>query len=298
VARSCRSVLAQTWRPLELLVVDDGSGDNTPEVLESLYPEARDAGVRYHWRTVPNGGPGAARNDAMSGALGDYFAFLDDDDLWAPDKLEVQMAAMLANPQAGASFTQFIHEGSPDQPKPRPEQMQDGWVFESLCRGTTRAHLQTFLVTRQAVLESGPFAPLYNFEDTEFMLRLALRVPFVAVPRVLTTICTPGQTTVSREAGLEGDLRRDELKLRVLREFAAAHSQQERYSQPALDALRARVYDEHIKHLIWLGRVGQARQAHAEAIAACGPHEALLKLRRKLLRARVAGWFGLKLKKP
>lgn len=298
VARSCRSVFAQTHRPLELIVVDDGSGDETPRVLQSLHAEAEAAGVKYHWRTEPNGGPGRARNAGMGLGLGDYFAFLDDDDLWMPGKVAVQVAAMQARPEAGASFTRFVHEGSATAPKPRTHQMQDGWVFESLCAGTTRAHMQTLMVTRKAVLETGEFEPLYNFEDTEFMLRLALKFPFVAVPEVLTTICTPGQATVSRQAGLEGDLKRDAGKLEVLRKFAQAHGNESRFSMPALSLLRSRIYDEHIKHLIWLGRVTQARQAWHEAVAACGPHENLMRLRGKLVRARIAGWFGLRLKKP
>lgn len=298
VARSCRSVFAQTHRPLELIVVDDGSGDDTPKVLESLRQEADAAGVKYQWRTETNGGPGRARNAAISLGQGEYFAFLDDDDLWRPEKVAAQVAAMQARPEAGASFTQFVHEGSEGTPKPRPEQMVDGWVFDSLCAGTTRAHMQTLMVTRKAMLEVGPFAPLYNFEDSEFMLRLALQFPFVAVPRVLTTICTPGQATVSREAGLEGDLKRDAGKLETLRKFEQQHGTAMRFSLPALNQLRARIYDEHIKHLIWLGRVAQARQAHAEALEVCGPHDNLMRLRGKLRRARLAGWFGIRLKKP
>lgn len=298
VGRSCRSVFAQTHRPLELIVIDDGSGDDTPQVLTALRDEAQAAGVRYAHFTVANGGPGKARNAGIERATGEYLAFLDDDDLWLPHKVATQLAAMQAQPAAGASFTQFIHEGSPDTPKPRPEQMKDGWVFETLCRGETRSHLQTFMVTRRAVNECAPFAPLFNFEDTEFMLRLALKFPFVAVPQVLTTICTPGQATVSREAGLEGDLKRDRLKLDVLRDFGRAHEHEERFSRPALDVLLARIYDEHIKHLIWLGRVKEARAAHDEALAACGTQEVLQKLKGKLARARIAGWFGIKLKKP
>lgn len=298
VARSCRSVFAQTHRPLELIVVDDGSGDETPSVLEALHAEAEAAGVKYYWRTEPNGGPGRARNAAIGLGLGDYFAFLDDDDLWMLDKVATQVAAMQAQPEAGVSFTQFVHEGSEGTPKPRPEQMRDGWVFDSLCAGTTRAHMQTLMVTRQAMLEAGRFEPLYNFEDTEFLLRVSLLFPFVAVPKVLTTICTPGQATISREAGLEGDLKRDAGKLEVLRKFEQQHGTAVRFSLPALNQLRARIYDEHIKHLIWLGRVAQARQAHTEALAACGPQENLLRLRVKLRRARVAGWFGIRLKKP
>lgn len=298
VAKSCRSVFAQSWRPLELIVIDDGSGDETPQVLEALRPEAEAAGVALHVRTVINGGPGLARNAAMEMAQGEFFAFLDDDDLWKPHKLTTQVAAMLQRPEAGASFTQFVHESSEDRPKPGPGQLADGWVFDSICRGLTRVHLQTLMIRRSAWQAVGGFAALFNFEDSEFALRLALQFPFVAVPQPLTVICTPAGGTVSRDAGLEGDLKRDRLKLDVLAEFARKHAGSARFSTTALNALRARVHDEHIKHLIWLGRVAQARQAWKTAMSECGNDERLAALKGKLARARLAGWFGLRLKKP
>jgi hypothetical protein len=60
----------------------------------------------------------------------------------------------------------------------------------------------------------------------------------------------------------------------------------------------ARVYDEHIKHFIWLGRVEEARLAWDEAIKECGEQPILAALKRKLKRATLAGWFGRRLKKP
>ena len=60
----------------------------------------------------------------------------------------------------------------------------------------------------------------------------------------------------------------------------------------------ARVYDEHIKHFIWLGRVDEARKAWDDAIKECGDQPQLAGLKGKLKRATVAGWFGRRLKKP
>lgn len=295
--RSVGSVLAQDYRPLELIVVDDSSGDSTPEMLAGFATLAQAAGVEYRWCTVPNGGPGPARNHAMKLAQGDYFAFLDDDDAWLPGKITRQVAAMQAEPDAGASFTRFVHVGKEDRPKPSAESMQDGWVFESLCTGSTRAHIQTLMISRAAFVATGGFGALRQWEDTEFELRLALLAPFVAVPDVLTVI-TPAPDSISREAGLEGDLRRDREKLDFLAQFVAAHGRHPRFSMMAAQTLRARIYDEHIKHLLWLGRVREARAAHEQAMSECGPHPLLQRLRRKLLRARVAGWFGLRVRRP
>jgi len=98
LAPTVESILAQTTPPLEVIVVDDGSQDDTRAVCER-FP----APVRYVWRA--NGGPSAARNMGMRAAQGEYIAFLDADDLWEPDKLEVQLALHAAHPEIGWSIT-------------------------------------------------------------------------------------------------------------------------------------------------------------------------------------------------
>jgi hypothetical protein len=62
--------------------------------------------------------------------------------------------------------------------------------------------------------------------------------------------------------------------------------------------LRARIYDEHIKHLLWLGRIDEARAAWSDALRECGDQPLLRKLKGKLSRARIAKAFGRKLQKP
>ncbi|MCB9935652.1 MAG: glycosyltransferase family 2 protein [Planctomycetes bacterium] len=295
--RSLGSVLRQTYRPLELVVIDDGSGDDTPDVLESFSERARQAGVEYTWFSKQNGGPAQARNAGMERAKGELLAFLDDDDRWYPQKLETQLALMRTHPQAGVSFTRYVHEGKENQPKPKPEQMRDGWVFETLCSGQTRAHMQTLVVSREVQRRVGGFIDARNWEDSDWQLRLALETEFLAVREPLTVICTV-ESSISREAGLEGDLQRDRDKLRLLDALVARHGDHPRFKREAAKLLRARIYDEHIKHFIWLGRVDDARAAWQQALEECGEQPLLAQLKGKLKRARVAGWFGRKLKKP
>lgn len=88
VGRAIQSVLAQTFRDFQLIVIDDGSTDNTPEVVSSI----RDERVRYI-RHEKNGGASAARNSGIRAASGAYIAFQDSDDEWMTDKLEKQMKA-------------------------------------------------------------------------------------------------------------------------------------------------------------------------------------------------------------
>lgn len=86
------SVLSQTFGDFELIIVDDGSEDNTPDVLKPFLADRR---VRYVYQE--NQGQSHARNLALKQATGDFIAFLDSDDVWAPDKLEKQLAVFRAN---------------------------------------------------------------------------------------------------------------------------------------------------------------------------------------------------------
>ncbi|HEX8148862.1 MAG TPA: glycosyltransferase [Pyrinomonadaceae bacterium] len=90
IAESVESVRGQTFQDWELVVVDDGSSDDTGEVARRL--AAADARVRYVRR--PNGGQAAARNTGLAEARGRLVAFLDADDLWLPEKLALQIAVM------------------------------------------------------------------------------------------------------------------------------------------------------------------------------------------------------------
>ncbi|HEX7316872.1 MAG TPA: glycosyltransferase family 2 protein [Pyrinomonadaceae bacterium] len=90
IAESVESVRGQTFQDWELVVVDDGSEDDTRAVVEAY--AASDARVRYVRR--PNGGQAAARNTGLARARGSLVAFLDADDLWLPEKLEAQLAVL------------------------------------------------------------------------------------------------------------------------------------------------------------------------------------------------------------
>ncbi|MDY0273154.1 MAG: glycosyltransferase family A protein [Advenella sp.] len=90
IGRTIQSVLDQTWQDLEIIVVDDCSKDTTCSVV-SKFIEA-DARVSLIKLRVNNGGPAAPRNVGVEAAKGDWIAFLDSDDIWHPQKLEMQMA--------------------------------------------------------------------------------------------------------------------------------------------------------------------------------------------------------------
>jgi len=98
------SVLAQTWRPIEIIISDDGSTDDTIDAGRAL--EAEHPGVvRYTWNE--NAGAGAAREHGRQLARGEFIQYLDSDDLLWPRKFEVQVAALRARPECGAAYGQI-----------------------------------------------------------------------------------------------------------------------------------------------------------------------------------------------
>ncbi len=94
ICEAVDSVLAQTYRNIEVIVVDDGSTDNTEEILSQY-----DSKIKYVFQN--NAGPSAARNNGIKQARGDLLAFLDSDDIWFPEKLERQIQLMKQSRNTG-----------------------------------------------------------------------------------------------------------------------------------------------------------------------------------------------------
>lgn len=107
IAEAIESVFAQTYSPLELIIVSDGSDDGSDEVVQSY-------GDRITFVRQENAGNGAARNTAVPLAKGSFFAFLDADDRFVPDKLDRQMAILDADPTVDVVFGHVREFVSPE----------------------------------------------------------------------------------------------------------------------------------------------------------------------------------------
>jgi glycosyltransferase involved in cell wall biosynthesis len=174
------SALAQTYAPHEVIVVDDGSTDETPQILASY-------GDRIRAIRQPNGGVASARNAGIAAASGDYLAFLDSDDLWEPRKLELQMARFDADPSLGlihCGAEAFDNEG-------RTLQVwldgMEGWVANAmLCLEGHVITCNTIVIPKRVAEEIGPFdGRLTPSEDWDFCYRVAVRYPVGYVPEIL-----------------------------------------------------------------------------------------------------------------
>lgn len=132
VAETIESMLAQTYRPIEVIVVNDGSTDSTPDVLGQFAD-------RINVINQENAGQAAARNRGIEAANGDFIAFLDADDLWLPEKLEVQMKYLAANPEADLCTCMMVNFWE-NELAAEAEKLRD------------TAHAQPYLATWQGIL--------------------------------------------------------------------------------------------------------------------------------------------------
>ena len=226
------SVLAQTYPAVEVIVVDDGSTDNTPDVMEAYTPA-----VRYIRKE--NGGSASARNRGIREATGTYIALLDADDLWRPTKLTQQVAQLQAHPDLRWSYTNWLHADAQtgetlyraDQVMPQP----DGDVLRPLV-GRLFIPPSTELIRRDVFDAVGLYdeSRLHRIsEDWELSLRIAERYPvgYIAEPLVVrrrhagkkTSTMNLDHALESRRAIIEKAIRRNPDRLADRRDAALAN---------------------------------------------------------------------------
>jgi glycosyltransferase involved in cell wall biosynthesis len=165
------SVVAQTFDDWEAVVVDDGSAEDLQRVS--------DVDPRIRLVSRSNAGPSVARNAGIIHTHGDYVAFLDADDVWLPEKLERQVAAMDRRPDGVLCSTRYEIMGSHEVFGVRVESVQD------LLRGNLVGCL-TVMVRREAFAAAGLFDPRYPAaQDWDMWIRLARVGPLLHLPEVL-----------------------------------------------------------------------------------------------------------------
>jgi GT2 family glycosyltransferase len=202
-----RSVLRQTLTDLELLVIDDGSSDDTVAVARAL--AAGDSRVRV--LAQPNAGPGPARNTGFAAALGRYFAFLDSDDEWEPTFLAEQVGVLEARPDIDVLIGNALNRGGPSDGLPARPVRGGGQLIPLTEILADESSLFIMAVFRREVVEAiGGFdAALLTNEEYEMWIRAALAgFTFARNPRPLGRYtCRPGSLSSSEVRMLRGILR-------------------------------------------------------------------------------------------
>lgn len=254
VGRAIRSVLAQTYPHVECIVVDDGSTDGTASVIESFGDQVRRIAQR-------NAGASVARNAGIAAARGRYIAFLDSDDYWLPNKLELQVSIFLEDPDlvlVSSDLTWLDPSVDPESFDTElapfdPERLERCSGLDDLLRDPYLG-TPTVVVDARAAERIGGFDTDFPIaEDVDFYLRLCADRPFAILhlPLVRCQLRSGSLTTQLR--GYACNL---EVLDRLLRHTPSLSSAQ-------ISSIRARqlaIYSEWARSHIYRGQGHAARE--------------------------------------
>jgi hypothetical protein len=174
LVEAVNSVLAQTHRPIEIVIVDDGSTDDTGVVargFEARYPEL----VRYAHQ--PNAGPASASNHGLRLITGEFVQFLDSDDVIMPEKFALQVAGLREHPECGISYC-YAREYAIGQPWSGLPSRRTGHTFEQLFPAVLSGKIWPTpapFYRRSVVDDNGSFLDVSIHQDWEYECRAAAR---------------------------------------------------------------------------------------------------------------------------
>lgn len=193
LAQTLRSCQQQTYPQTEIIVIDDGSSDDTVAIAESFAQNQNNENIRII--TQANSGPAVARNRGVEEANGAWVQFCDSDDILLPTKIEQSARLLAQHPQAALAYTQMqpvaADDLTPLDVPPVPDVdffKQDDCFCRILQANGSPIQTSTWLVRKAAFVEVGGFRDdpqMHVGEDWEFLLRLSARYAFVGVPEIL-----------------------------------------------------------------------------------------------------------------
>lgn len=232
------SVLAQSFRDFELIVVDDGSTDRTPDVMARFGPQIRPV-------HKPNGGNASALNAGIREAGGRWIGWLSSDDLWEPTKLERQLEALRVHPEAALAYTDVLVIDGEDhvlyrRSYPSP---QTARARLRLLLRTCYINGSTVLVRRDVLDRVGPFDERDRLaSDHDMWLRIAERFDVLHVPEALVRYRVHGAQLSKKGALMERGGKR--AAMRSVRRVGAGLG---------LEVLLLRLWDE-LSSIPWMSR--------------------------------------------
>ncbi len=201
------SVLAQTYENFEIIVVDDGSSDNTVEVVEAY-------GNRIKFCPQKNQGSATARNNGVKPSSGEFIAFLDADDIWLPEKLEKQVAKLSEDEEFGLVHCGMREFDSETDKTIHPHlQGEEGWVANDLLlfeKPVVIGGGSCLLIKREAFEAVGGFDTNFkkaNSEDWDFIYRLARQYKIGFVPEILVDYRNHGKNEHFNIRTMEAEVR-------------------------------------------------------------------------------------------
>ena len=274
------SVRAQTYRKIEVLVIDDGSDDDTAAIVSKHAIE--DCRVRLI--TQPNSGVAAARNRGIAEARAELIAPIDADDIWALTKIEKQVDTLTSNGRAGLVYvwSAFIDKHGNTEGELAAE--HDGVVIKGMCSGNFIGNGSSPLMLKSAILEAGGYDPslrsagAQGCEDMLLYFRIAERHQFAVVREHLTGY-RRHRKAMSRNA------------LQMLKSYCiVTHEMRRKYPDYADDidqgekSFAARLFEAELRSL---------RLDRAVALLACMTGESRSYSAVQLMRSLIFGCFRL-----
>jgi glycosyltransferase involved in cell wall biosynthesis len=202
------SVVAQTFADWRIILVDDGSTDNTSEVVA---PFLARLGPKLSYLKQPNAGMSAARNTAIRNSSSEFVALLDADDIWLPDRLLKSLEKFENRPDVGLSYG-YIARVGPDgrviDTFADRQRNGEGWIARSIFTRMVYLPAPTITFRRCCVNDVGVFdESMWATEDRDLWLRIALRYKVALVPHLIAHYRTsPGSMTTDPERMLTGQL--------------------------------------------------------------------------------------------
>lgn len=179
--RALNSIAIQTFPHYEIIVIDDGSTDDTAKMINRFFPN-----VKYYYQT--NSGVSSSRNKGLSLARGDWIAFLDSDDQWLPEKLEKQITQFKLNPSYKICHTheQWIRDGVKVNQMNKHKKF-GGWIFPH-CLPLCAMSPSSIIIHQSVFSKVGVFdTSLPACEDYDLWLRICSKYPvlFIEEPLLL-----------------------------------------------------------------------------------------------------------------
>jgi glycosyltransferase involved in cell wall biosynthesis len=254
VQKAIASVIAQTYRHWELIIVDDGSDDGSAERIA----EIKDPRIRIlKWQH--RGNIALLRNAGVRAGSGQWLAFLDSDDIWIPEKLEIQLSSLLQQQKRwGYGGFELMDNNLRRIPnKAGTYEPISGWIIKDLLTTKASVNIGSLMLERTLFDEVNGFnedTSLIFREDYEFVIRLALKAEALALPELLVRVREhPGRATGAFEYGHERtaavykhfiDSRPERALVKIARRRMAGE-----LAESAKNSLRRKHYGEAVRKL-------------------------------------------------
>lgn len=250
------SIFAQTYKDFEIIVVDDGSTDDTAEVLKK-YED------KIHYIYQPNKGPAVASNAGIKVAKGEYIAFIGSDDLWLPDKLEDQVRVFNEDMKVGIVFSDassFNENGIISKSILEEENICTGFCFERLFMGNYLI-MSTVMIRKACLEKSGLFdEELSSVEDYDLCLRISAFYKIEFVDKILAMRRVHPSNISKNFCQLLDN------EIRVIQKIMALHSEKISQMGKKVSIRLCSLFNQHGLEMVEKGKIHEAKKNFFKAL--------------------------------